>query len=124
MQWCTQLMMGEEFKLRSSLFNLLQPVEVDGHIFQQAGLLNELQHRFLSTQPLLFPVHLWGMFQDVVAPPLRNYLNHNKNKQVSNSSAIPTGGSCDQQQSRDRRWRRFIRSLKMLVHIHLYLPGG
>lgn len=123
MQRCTQLMMGEKLKIRSSLFNLLQPVEVDGHIFQQAGLLNELQHCFLSTQPLLFSVHLWGMFQYVVAPPLRNYLNHKESKQVSNSSAIPMGGSCDQQQSRDCRWRRFIQSLKMLVHVHLYLSG-
>lgn len=122
MQWCTQLMMGEKFKIRS-LFNLLQSVEVDGHIFQQAGLLNELQHCFLSAQPLLFSVHLWGMFQDVVAPPLRNYLNHKENKQVSKSSAIRMGGSCDQQQSRDWRWRRFIQSLKMLVHAHLYLSG-
>ena len=122
MQWCTQLMMGEKFKIRS-LFNLLQSIEVDGHIFQQAGLLNELQHCFLSAQPLLFSVHLWGMFQDVVAPPLRNYLNHKENKQVSKSSAIRTGGSCDQQQSRDWRWRRFIQSLKMLVHAHLYLSG-
>lgn len=91
MQRCTQLMMGEKLKVRSSLFNLLQPVEVDGHIFQQAGLFNELQHRFLSAQPLLFSVHLWGMFQDVVAPPLCNYLNHKENKQVSNSSWDPHG---------------------------------
>lgn len=117
-------MMGEKFKIRSSLFNLLQPVEVDGHIFQQAGLLNELQHCFLSAQPLLFSVHLWGMFQDVVAPPLRNYLNRKENKQVSNSSAIPTRGSCDQQQSSSWRWSRFIYSLKMLVHVRLSLSGG
>lgn len=75
MQWCTPVMMGEKFQVRNSLFNLLQPVEVDRHVFQEAGLLNELQYRFLSTQPLLFSVHLWGMFQDVVAPPFCNYLN-------------------------------------------------
>lgn len=124
MQRCTQLMRGEKLKIKSSLFNLLQPVEVDGHIFQQAGLLNELQHRFLSAQALLFSVHLWGMFQDVVTPPLCNYLNHKENKQISNSSTIPMGGSYDQQQSRDWRWRSSTWSLKMLVHIHLYLPGG
>lgn len=108
MPWCTQLMTGEKFKIRSSLFNLLQPVEVDGHVFQQAGLLNELQHCILSAQPLLLSVHLWGMFQDVVAPPLCNYLNRRENKQVSNSSAIPRRGSCDQQQSSGWRWRRYI----------------
>jgi len=100
MQHGTQLMMGGRLQIRSSLFNLLQPVKVDGHILQQAGLLDKLQHRFLSAQPLLFSVHLWGVFQDVVAPPLCNYLNHKENKQVSNSPAIPTGGSCDQQQRR------------------------
>lgn len=35
-------MMGEKVKIRRNLFNLLQPVEVDRHIFQQTGLLNEL----------------------------------------------------------------------------------
>lgn len=106
----------------SSLFNLLQPVEVDRHIFQQAGLLNELQHSFLRTQALLFSVHLWGMFQDVITPPLRNYLK--ENKQVSNSSVKPTRGSCDQQESQDWRRRRFIHSLKKFVHVHLYPSGG
>lgn len=124
MPWCTQLMMREKFKIRSSLFNLLQPVEVDGHIFQQAGLLNELQHCFLSAQPLLLSVHLWGMSQDVVTPPLCNYLNRKENKQVSNSLAIPMRGSCDQQQSSGWRRRRFIYSLKMLVCVCLCLPGG
>lgn len=119
----TQLKRRKMFKI-SSLFNLLQPVEVDGNIFQQAGLLNELQHSFLCTQALLFSVHLWGMFQDVVAPPLCNYLNHKENKQVSNSSVKPTRGSCDQQQSQDWRWRRFMHSPKKLAQVHLYLPGG
>lgn len=121
MPWCTLLIMGEKFKIRSSLFNLLQPVEMDGHIFQQAGLLNELQHCFLRAQPLLFSVHLWGMFQDVVTPPLCNYLNHKK-KTKTNRSATPMRGSCDQQHSSG--WRRFIYSLKMLVCVCLYVPGG
>lgn len=60
------------------MFNLLESVEVDRHIFQQARLFDVFQNCFFCGQTFLLSVYLWSMLQDIITPSLCNYLPQEK----------------------------------------------